>query len=697
MARIRRKLKITGDEYNFGGGASVSSSTASGGSFVKIAKGSISTTNASHDGFLANGATVKITQDVNTAIPAKDQYIYFDNAWETENGVISYEFLDGATALPAGITSTNDLDNTGGTGYIRFTGTPTAVGKTSFKVKASYPSGTTDEQVELTYILNVLTANYTPIWTGVLSNEVIWKTTEPQTIFAGPTTSAPGVTYTLSNVSGFPAGITPLINAATGDVYIGPTGASMIAAAPHAFTVTADLGEDGTVAKDVTGDISYGGFFGAAYFGPGNSKADPSSYDVVVGNNPTHLTAAQYSTLWNTSIKSGALRRRWADAASTSPYKMDGNYGLTYNENWSFNLNQGSVGHLGPKCSSLGNTANNGWHIKFFWTVPNLVTSFSVVATGAGATGAYTWANKGGGGGGTAWVNDVTCTPGEIFEVAVGLGQRSVSTNTTNWSGTTWMRRVTAADYGANEWIVIGYGGGRQSSHVAPIANGRTNPDAANLLLSADTYQHNDNCDGGMAAASMNYGTYAANSGGNAVAYPGAGAGGYAGEGANSSTASLSAPNGSGAGGSGGYQSSTYGNSAGGGVGLDGQGGGGPDGNGSGWGGELNSSGTNREVDGSPSYAYGGGGGSGGTRGCFGQNPTVNQSGIQNRYINGGMHGGGGGGSGTSTGGGAGGMGGIRIIWGLGGADFDQARAFPSTYTTEDPLIADSKNPEGSL
>ena len=49
-------------------------------------------------------------------------------------------------------------------------------------------------------------------------------------------------------------------------------------------------------------------------------------------------------------------------------------------------------------------------------------------------------------------------------------------------------------------------------------------------------------------------------------------------------------------------------------------------------------------------------------------------------------NGGGGGGSGTSWGGGAGGMGGVRIIWGAG-------RSFPYTYTTEDPSIADSRNP----
>jgi len=697
MARIRRKLKITGDEYNFGGGASSSSAAAAAGGFVKIAKGNMDRNHADFDGFLSNGDTVTITQDIGDAIPTKDQYIYFDNAFETQTGSFSYEFLNGATALPAGISfsQNNDTADTD-IGQARFTGTPSVVGKTSFKIKATYPFGSDAEQVELTYVLNFFPADYTPVWSGQLANQVLWKSSDPQTIYVGPTTSAPGVSYTLSNISGFPAGITPLINAATGDVYIGSTGLSMISASAHAFTVTADLGEYGTIAKNVTGNIEYGGFFGAAYFGPGNSKTNPSSSAVVVGNLASHLTATQYNTLWNSSIRSGALRRRWADAASTSPYKMDGDYGLTYNENWDASLNQGTTGHLGPKSSSNTNVASNGWHIKFFWTVPSGVTSFCVVATGAGAHGAYTWANNGGGGGGTAWVNDVTCTPGEIFEVAVGVGQQSKSTNVTNWSGSTWLRRVTAVDYGANEWIVIGYGGGHQNSHVSPLS-GRSNPDTTNLQLSTSTYQYNASKDGGIAAASLNYGTRGTNSGGNAVAYPGAGAGGYAGEGADSNNSSYNAPAGGGGGGSGAYHSSTYGNSAGGGVGLDGQGGGGHDGDGSGWGGNLNTSSTNREVDGSASYSYAGGGGSGGSRGCWGQNPHNSHTGIQNRYINGGMHGGGGGGAGTSYGGGAGGMGGIRIIWGFGGEDFDQARAFPSTYTTQDPLIADSKNPEGTL
>ena len=145
-----------------------------------------------------------------------------------------------------------------------------------------------------------------------------------------------------------------------------------------------------------------------------------------------------------------------------------------------------------------------------------------------------------------------------------------------------------------------------------------------------------------------------------------------------------------GGGGSGGYYSSTYGCSGGGGVGLDGQGSGGHDGLGSGYGGELGEPATDRETDGTASYRFGGGGGSGGSRGAYGENQWTSNAGVQNRYINGGAHGGGGGGSGTSWGGGAGGSGGIRIIWGLGGPNEDTPRAFPSTYTTEDETIADS-------
>ena len=101
MARIRRPKTINGSEYTFGGGTT--SSTAAGG-FVKIAKGSMNTNSADHDGFLSSGDTVTVKLDAGTDIPQKDKYIYFDNAFDTSTGTFTYEFMNGDSALPAGMS-----------------------------------------------------------------------------------------------------------------------------------------------------------------------------------------------------------------------------------------------------------------------------------------------------------------------------------------------------------------------------------------------------------------------------------------------------------------------------------------------------------------------------------------------------------------------------------------------------------------
>ena len=677
MARIRRKLKITGDEYNFGGGASSSSATASSaGGFIKIARGNVSFAHVNHNGYLTSGDTVTLTTDVGNSIATKDGYFWFDNAFDTSTGTISLEFLNGATALPAGVSSANNDDTEGSDqGYLYFNGTPTVVGKTSFKIKATYPSG--PEFAEITFVLNVLPSGTTPVWaSSTLPAKIIQNAADDQVLAAGPQTNFAGVTYTLSGVSGFAAGVTPAIDSVTGRVFVANVGAIVQSASAHAFTVTADLGEYGTMSQTFTGNIEYGDAYGAAYFGPGNSMRNPASYGAAYTG--AYMTDAQYAVTWNTSVNAGALRCRTSNQYSTSPYKYNENFGLRYTETTSWS--SGEIGYLFPKCSSNTNTASNGYVVRFKWIVPAGVTKFSVVCVGAGSMGAYSWSNKGGGGGGTAWLNDVLCTPGEEFDVAVGLGRRTESSASSYWSGSTWIRRLVARDYGANELLCVGYGGGYQSGHSTPL-NGRNNPDSANMNH-IEYYQYNNSQDAGSAAVSKNYGTNGYNRGGRATNRSGGGAAGYEGPGADGSSVNGTG----GSAGSGWYYSSTYGASAGGGVGLDGRGGGGTDGAGSGYGGNQGAWTSNYESDGTNAYYGGGGGGSGGSRGSYGENSQTSNSGIQNQYINGGMHGGGGGGSGTNTGGGAGGMGGIRIIWGDG-------RAFPSTYTTEDPSISDSTNP----
>jgi hypothetical protein len=623
---------------------------------------------------------VSIKLDAGTAIPVKDQYIYFDNAFETAAGTITYEFMNGDTALPAGITFSSNTDSSDtDTGEARFSGTPSTEGTNSFRVKATYLSGTTSEQVELTYTIKRFAAGTTPVWSSTsLPSQIIRNTAGDQVLAAGPTTTYADATYRISNVSGFPTGIVPTIDAATGQVVLTDVGDIVQAASVHAFTVTADLGSEiGTFTQTFSGSMAYGDPYGAVYFGPGNSLQNPVTFQTTYTG--AAINENQKAALFNSNVAAGALRCRTNSQYSTSPYKYNEGIGLIYTEGWS--TSSGSVGYLGPKCSSNTNTSSEGYGVKTIWTVPNGVTQFCAVAVGAGSGGAYNWSSDGGGGGGLAWINDVLCTPGEEFEIFVGLGRRgNFASNGSYWSGSSWIRRINARDYGANEWIIIGKGGGYQSGHGTPLS-GRNNPDASNLTH-VDYYNANNSRDGGGAAASTNYGSRGVNAGGYASSYAGAGAAGYAGRGGNSNNSNGSG----GAGGAGDYYSSTYGSSAGGGVGLDGRGAGGVDSSGSAYGGTQGAWTSNLEADGTNSYYYAGGGGSGGSRGCYGENNQTGNNGVQNRYINGGMHGGGGGGSGTSWGGGSGGMGGVRIIWGAG-------RSFPNTYTTEDPSIADSRSP----
>ena len=677
MARIRRPKTINGSEYTFGGGSGGGGTV---GGLVKIAKGSMEAANANHDGFLSSGDTVSIKLDAGTAIPAKDQYIYFDNAFDTSTGTFTYDFLNGDTALPAGITFSANNDGEGSDlGSARFHGTPSTEGTNSFKIKAFYNQGTTSEQVEITYTIKRFAVGTTPVWgSTALPNQIVRNTAGDQVLADAPTTTYSDATFTLSNVSGFPTGIVPIIDAATGQVVLTNVGDIVQAASVHAFTVTADLGSEiGTFTQTFSGSIAYGDPYGAVYFGPGNSKTNPTSYSGEYTQ--AALNEAQKAALFNPEVKAGALRCRSNSRYSTSPYKYNENFGLVYTEGWA--NSSGTTGYLGPKCSSNTNTTSNGNGVKTTWTVPNGVTQFSAVAVGAGSGGAYQWSADGGGGGGMAWINDVLCTPGEEVEIFIGLGRRgNFPSNGSYWGGSSWIRRINARDYGANEWIIIGFGGGYATGHGSPL-NGRGNPDASNLTY-VEYYSANNSRDGGGAAASTNYGSRGVETGGYASGRGGGGAAGYQGRGGNSN-------NGNGAGGGGGsgdYYSSTWGTSAAGGVGLDGRGAGGNDNSGSGYGGTTGAWNSNYETDGSNSYYYGGGGGSGGSRGCYGENQYTSNGGVQNRYINGGMHGGGGGGSGTSWGGGAGGMGGVRIIWGAG-------RSFPYTYTTEDPSIADSRNP----
>ena len=69
-------------------------------------------------------------------------------------------------------------------------------------------------------------------------------------------------------------------------------------------------------------------------------------------------------------------------------------------------------------------TTNNFPSDTYSWTVPDRVTSVSILAIGSGAGGGAgsggASRGTGGGGGGISWINDVAVTPGETLTVTVG-------------------------------------------------------------------------------------------------------------------------------------------------------------------------------------------------------------------------------------------------------------------------------------
>jgi hypothetical protein len=708
MARIRRPKKIDGSEYTFGGSGAAASAAAVGG-FVKIAKGDENISNTNHDGFIANGSTITVTVDAGTSIPTKDQYLYFDNSFDTSTGTFTYELTNGDTALPSGVNfQENDDDQNADVGFARFYGTPNTVGTNTFKIKGSYAKGSPAEQIELTYVLRVLPAGTTPVWDqtpNAFPSRFIRNTAEEVTIIAGPTTVYSGATYTLSNVSGFAAGVTPIIESDTGRVYLASIGDIQAAATTHSLTVNADLGEYGVVSQTFTGSVPYGDAYGSRYFGPANARGN------VQGGQSYTLSESDY--YHNPLKNSGALRRVWNAQEDTSPYLVDDGYGCAGDNNYNpststydnmSGYNKNGLMGIYPGATIFASGSNHQ-SVTGYWTVPAGVTSICAVVVGAGSMGAYQWAEEGGGGGGLAWMNGISVTPGEVLQWCWGLGRAVEYNNGSYGAGSSWLKRHSG---GPNtNHIIFGQGGGytgyassSPEGQSSSYTGGNVTVSGINYWDKGSGYGTNQQRDGGGYGVNTSEGSAVSDGDGNTFHYgggaayyttdrTGTGAAGYRG---NQANGAQNQPGYYGGGGNGYDYSSTHGYGAGGGVGLDGQGwrghhtdatprssnnaGSGYAGNGGSW--------TSYNF-GSPSFYGGGGGGSGGTRGAWGENQFTGsaENGNGNGHRVGGMHGGGGGGSGTSSGGGHGAPGGVRIIWGI-GAD-GTARSFPYTYCSENP------------
>ena len=273
---------------------------------------------------------------------------------------------------------------------------------------------------------------------------------------------------------------------------------------------------------------------------------------------------------------------------------------------------------------------------QYNWTAPAGVTSISVVCIGGGGGGAGDHDGAGGCAGGLGYKNNITVTPGTTYSLEVGSG-------------------------GSGGRSDLSYGNGGSDSFFndgnSIVCRGNGGPGG---------YPN-------TATGAPNGGTYVGDGGGNGGGQDapnqshrsgGAGAGGYAGDGATAQSYNYTPQqpaSGSGAGGHGGANNNWL-QAGGGGVGILGIGADGV----------SYGSATNQNPPGA-SYNYGipGEGGSGGGDGFW-----VTSSNVSSAHRgNGGLYGAGGGSSFSGVfDGGDGGGGAVRIIWGPG-------RSFPNNAT----------------
>ena len=282
-----------------------------------------------------------------------------------------------------------------------------------------------------------------------------------------------------------------------------------------------------------------------------------------------------------------------------------------------YSIFDGSTGTYSgyPNLSSLITTDPK--YYQFNWTCPEGVHKISVVAIGGGGGGSsYRYSGtisnptfNGGAGGGLAWVNDITVTPGLVYTVVVSRTSNKTSYATANTGYDSYFKDVNT----------VKGGGATASTSYRGV--------------------------GGTYLANSSYGTYGGGSGGNGGAGksgPSSGAGGGGGAGGYL-----------GSGGIGGY----YGTATNGNPGYSGD-----SGSGAGGGGGTGILGAY------VAYAYNGGGvgiyglgatGAGGLAGNTSVNPTAGDNGSGGGW--------GWGGQGGSSAG-SGGAGAVRIIWGAGRA-----------------------------
>lgn len=331
--------------------------------------------------------------------------------------------------------------------------------------------------------------------------------------------------------------------------------------------------------------------------------------------------------------------------------------GLSCGTSYTFKVKATNASGVGP-CSAASNsiTAKNATCATYTtagtysWVVPTGVTSVAAVAIGAGGGARGGTSCRSGGGGGLAYVNGISVTPGETLTVTVGAGGvGSNGTGSTTDGGNSTLKRGCTT--------LVGAGGGKGTP-------------------------------GGYVGGAPIVGT-GGTGGTGAFKYGGGGAGGYSGNGGAGSDFNANGAAGAGGGGGGGgslwvvsapCSTTLYsGSGGGGGTGIYGAG--------------SSGAGGCKGYACSPSYIVVGGAGGGGGSASTGTGTNGTAGGLQwfpSIMYNGnggagGLFGGGGGTGGQSSNscgnffngtGGTGGRGAVRIVWAGGSRG---APSFPST------------------
>ena len=676
MAKKRRGYSITSDTYSVGGGSG-------GGSNMAFWKGT-SAGGAIKANMLKDKQEITAMSDINAAGPTVGfSYDHsFDYAKPALNAVL-------VGTLPAGLSSSINSDNASGDdiGTVQVSGTPTAAAG-DYKWSYTITDPHDDSVFTVKFKYTIAPAGTSPAYSSTtLPSKFIRNMVGAQYVTVAPTTSYAGATHSLANVVNPHTGYTLKLDA-TGRVYIDNTPNTVLSAATVSFDIVTNLGEFGTSTQSFSGSVSTGDPYGSRYFGPGNAYTQYNYADHRSHSNAAYVDGSAFH---RTNCNSGALRHITNQGRSSTPYT--GSYqptdslGLYYTQAGAAGINNSTTtSYAATNYQNYFVSSTNGAGMVYKWLAPAGVTQFAVVAIGAGGPGCYNWNNMGGGGGGLAYLNAITCTPGEEFWVQIGTPRFSVSSNSQWYSGDSFLMRASNSEY-----LVVGWGGGHYSGRAQPpqgwIGAARSSSASAPTgCTHAQNAQNNTQADPGAASYQNGYGSGGAYYAGWSTSYGhGGGAAGYRGNGTGGSNTGSS--NTSGAARNGENYSSTWGGSGGGGVGLDGNGRGASDFGYSYGTADSQPSATAYQSIGSHGHYYGGGGGSGGTRGDWGENQFTGRGHFEgtNYAASGGMHGGGGGGSATSTqAGGRGGNGGVRIIWGVVGGT---QRAFPNTYTTENPAI----------